>query len=88
MISLLSWGVKNDIDYVAASFIRKADDVLDIKRFIGEHMNKYQPSGHPHPLIISKIESTEGLNNFDEILQVSDGIMVNSFSSLPIISAL
>lgn len=68
--------MKNDIDYVAASFIRKADDVLQIKKFIAEHIDKYQPSGHPHPVVISKIESTEGLLNFDEILAVSDGIMV------------
>ena len=75
-VLLCSWGVKNDIDYVAASFIRKAGDVTEIRRFLAESMEAHQPSGHPLPLIISKIESTEGLQNFDEILEVSDGIMV------------
>lgn len=66
----------NDVDYIAASFIRKAEDVREIKTFLKEEMAKHGLTGRPEPLIISKIESTEGLNNFDEILAISDGIMV------------
>ncbi len=72
----LTWGVKNDVDFIAASFIRKASDVQEIKKFIGDLMPVYHPKSHPHPKIISKIESIEGLENFDSILAESDGIMV------------
>ena len=72
----ISWGVKNDVDYIAASFIRKKEDVFDIKNFLDSELAKHQPRGHPRPFIISKIESTEGLQHFDSILEVSDGIMV------------
>jgi len=57
------------IDYVAASFIRKADDVRAVRRVLDE--NGGQRIG-----IISKIENQEGLDNFEEILALSDGIMV------------
>ena len=63
------FAIANDFDYIAASFIRKAQDVIDIREFldsIGKNSIK----------IISKIENQEGLDNFDEILKVSDGIMV------------
>lgn len=76
MILFVSWGVKNDVDYIAASFIRKQEDVFEIKNFLDSQLALFQPKGHPRPLIISKIESTEGLANFDSILAVSDGIMV------------
>ncbi|KAJ3323209.1 hypothetical protein HDU76_013699 [Blyttiomyces sp. JEL0837] len=60
------FGVAQGVDFIAASFIRKASDVLEIRKLIeGSHIK-----------IISKIESQEGLDNFDEILAVSDGIMV------------
>ncbi len=65
----IKFGIKNDFDFIAASFVRKAADVLEIrkilKRYSGEEIK-----------IISKIENREGVNNFDEILKVSDGIMV------------
>ena len=70
------WGIKNDIDYIAASFVRKPSDVTEIKDFVASLMEKYHPTNHPHPLVISKIEATEALANFEEILAVSDGIMV------------
>lgn len=72
----LTWGIKNDVDYIAASFIRKASDVHEIREFMGSLMPLHHPKGHPLPKIISKIESIEGLENFDHILDVSDGIMV------------
>lgn len=65
----LKFAVENDFDFIAASFIRKAQDVIDMKEYLdscGKHNIK----------IISKIENQEGLDNFDSILEVTDGIMV------------
>ncbi|WP_265455116.1 pyruvate kinase [Enterococcus sp. HY326] len=65
----IRFGLDNDIDFIAASFVRKAQDVLDIREIIEEkNMN--------HVQIFSKIESQEGIDNIDEIIKVSDGIMV------------
>lgn len=66
----IRWGVDSDIDYIAASFIRKASDVLEIRDFVTAYMKEKQLAHKPVPRIISKIESTEALVNFDEILQV------------------
>lgn len=65
----LIFGISKDVEYVAASFIRKADDVSQIRSFLDEN-------GGDKIKIISKIENQEGLNNLDEIIDVSDGIMV------------
>jgi pyruvate kinase len=65
----LIFGCQQGVDYVAASFIRKADDVKDVRKVLDEN-------GGKDILIISKIETQEGIDNFDEILKVSDGIMV------------
>lgn len=62
------FGIKNGIDFIAASFIRKAVDVLVIRQILEE-------SGADVD-IIAKIESREGLKNIDEIINVADGIMV------------
>lgn len=58
----LEWGAKNHVDFVFASFIRKASQVNDVRAALG-------PDGK-HIKIISKIENQEGLDNIDEILQV------------------
>lgn len=63
------FGIENGIDFIAASFIRKADDVTEIRRILEEN-------GGQGIEIISKIESREGVDNIDEIIAVSDGIMV------------
>lgn len=68
-ISDLKYCIKADFDFVAASFIRKPQDVLEIRKVLNEN-------GGENIKIISKIENREGINNFDEILAVSDGIMV------------
>jgi len=65
----LIFGCEQGVDFVAASFIRKRSDVLEIREHLKQH-------GGAHIQIISKIENQEGLNNFDEILDASDGIMV------------
>jgi len=63
------FGIKNDFDYIAASFARSADDVKAMKNFI-------DVSGGGFIKLISKIENHDGVNNIDEIIRVSDGIMV------------
>lgn len=65
----LLFGIEEDVDFVAASFVRCADDVISLRKFINYH------GGHDIK-IISKIENIEGVRNFDEILENSDGIMV------------
>ena len=65
----LIFGCEQGVDFVAASFIRKRSDVEEIRAHLKAH-------GGEHIQIISKIENQEGLNNFDEILEASDGIMV------------
>jgi pyruvate kinase len=63
------FAVRNDFDYIAASFTRTAADILDIRSFLEENNGQ-------DIQIIAKIENEEGVNNIDEILAVSDGIMV------------
>ena len=65
----ITFGVENNFDIIAASFVRKADDILAIKNLLKD-LNAPQIS------IIAKIENQEGVDNFDEILDVADGIMV------------
>lgn len=65
----IRFGLQHDINYIAASFVRKAQDVLDIREILEE-------TGMNHVQIFPKIESQEGIDNIDEILKVSDGIMV------------
>lgn len=65
----LLFGIEKDVDYVAASFVRRADDVIALRNFLTEN-------GGSDIKIISKIENIEGIDNFEEILEASDGIMV------------
>lgn len=63
------FGIGQDIDFIAASFVRKASDVLEIRALLEKH-------NASHIQIISKIENQEGVDNLDEILAASDGLMV------------
>ncbi|KAJ7547088.1 hypothetical protein O6H91_08G068500 [Diphasiastrum complanatum] len=65
---ILQWGVPNNIDFIALSFVRKGQDVLNVKSLLGQHSKTIH--------IISKVENQEGLANFDDILRESDGVMV------------
>ncbi|MCL1944401.1 MAG: pyruvate kinase [Firmicutes bacterium] len=65
----IEFGIKNGVHYVALSFVRMAQDVLDVRAILKKHKAE-----HIH--LISKIESRQGVNNIDEIIKVSDGIMV------------
>lgn len=62
-------GIKRGFDYIAASFVRKASDVIALR-------NLLDSNGGERVKIISKIENQEGIDNFEEILALSDGIMV------------
>lgn len=62
------FGIKMGVDYIAASFVRTAEDVLEIRRILEQEGAAID--------IIAKIESQEGVNNLDDIIQVVDGIMV------------
>jgi pyruvate kinase len=64
----LLFGVKNKVDMVFASFIRRGDDIRAIRKVMGEEGKDIQ--------IIAKIENQQGVNNFDEILKETDGVMV------------
>ncbi|KAK3367592.1 pyruvate kinase [Podospora didyma] len=64
----LRFGVKNNVDMVFASFIRRGQDIKDIREVLGEQGKHIQ--------IIAKIENRQGLNNFREILAETDGVMV------------
>ena len=65
----LLFGIEQKVDFVAASFVRRPEDVVQLRKFLNFH------GGHS-VRIISKIESLESIENFDEILELSDGIMV------------
>ena len=65
----IRFGAKQGIDFVAASFVRRASDVMEIRAVL-------EDEGYHNVKIISKIENEEGVSNIDEILAVSDGIMV------------
>ena len=64
----LRFGVKNKVDMVFASFIRRGSDITAIREVLGEDGKEIQ--------IIAKIENQQGVNNFDEILEETDGVMV------------
>ncbi len=63
------FGIEQDVDFIAASFVRSAKDVLEIRKLLDEN-------GGENINIISKIENAEGVKHIDDIIYVSDGIMV------------
>lgn len=65
----IRFGLDHEINFIAASFVRKPQDVLDIRKLLEE-------KNMDHVQIFPKIESQEGIDNFDEIIKVSDGLMV------------
>ena len=65
---LLEWGVKNNVDFIAASFVRKGSDIEYIRSVLGDFAKNVS--------IISKVENMEGLDNFNDIVEKSDGVMV------------
>lgn len=65
----IEFGIKNGINFIAASFVRRTSDVLEIKDIL-------EKNDALHIQIIPKIENQEGVNNLDEIIAVADGLMV------------
>lgn len=63
------FGIKHDVDFIAASFVRRADDVKKMRKFLNDH-------GGYDVHIIAKIENREGVENIDEILAAAEGVMV------------
>ncbi|HHV64181.1 MAG TPA: pyruvate kinase [Peptococcaceae bacterium] len=64
----INFGLKHDVDFIAASFTRKASDILEVRKLI--------EAANADVKIIAKIENLEGMKNIDSILEVADGIMV------------
>ena len=63
------FGIENDFDFIACSFVRNKDDVLEVRKILEEH-------NCTSMRIIAKLENEEGVANLDEILQVVDGVMI------------
>lgn len=63
------FGIENDVDFIAASFVRTPEDVLQIRRLLNKN-------GGENIMIMSKIENKEGIDNIDDIIEESDAIMV------------
>jgi len=64
----IRFGIKHNVDFIAASFVRKAADVLDLRRVLEENSAEID--------IIAKIENREAVQNLEEIIKVSNGVMV------------
>lgn len=71
-IADLQFGLKNDVDYVALSFVRSKADIIHINKLI----DKYLPKGFARPKVIAKIELGVAVDNFDGILEETDAVMV------------
>lgn len=65
----IEFGCQQDVNFIAASFVRRPQDVLDVKKILVEN-------GKPDIQIIAKIENSEGVEKMDDIIKVADGIMV------------
>jgi len=64
----ITFGIEQEVDFIAASFVRKASDILEIREILERHGARID--------VIAKIENQEGVDNVDEILAVADGLMV------------
>jgi len=64
----VAWAIANKLDYVALSFVRRVEDVIELRRIVDGSMSSIQ--------IISKLEKPEAIENLDEIIKASDGVMV------------
>ena len=67
-MDIKNFGLKYNVDLIALSFARSAEDIKNVRDIMGPRGSKIK--------IIAKIENQDGLNNYDEILETSDGIMV------------
>ncbi|KAJ7976357.1 Pyruvate kinase family protein [Quillaja saponaria] len=67
-VDILEWGIPNNIDMIALSFVRKGSDLVEARKLLGKHAKNI--------LLMSKVENQEGVANFDDILANSDAFMV------------
>ncbi|WP_167607412.1 pyruvate kinase [Maribellus sediminis] len=67
-VEFIHFAIENDLDFIAHSFVRNKEDVLEVQKILDEHNSKIK--------IIAKIENLEGVENIDEILEYAYGIMV------------
>lgn len=72
----MAWGVKNEVDMIALSFVSSTKDILDLRYAIKEEEKKSGKKGHEPIRIIAKIERAGAVKNIAEILSAADGIMV------------
>ena len=68
----LEWAMKQDVDYIALSFVRRGEDCKEVKDLI-KKLNKRKLG---RPLLVAKIEKAEAIENLDEIIRETDGVMV------------
>jgi pyruvate kinase len=68
----LEWAIMQDVDYIALSFVRRAEDCTEVKDLI-KKLNKRKMG---RPLLVAKIEKAEAIENLDEIIKATDGLMV------------
>ena len=66
-------GIQNNIDFICLSYVTKADDIIELKQYVNALVKHYKSKS---PKVWAKIECREGIDNFEEILKVSDGIML------------
>ncbi|MDP2938687.1 MAG: pyruvate kinase [Candidatus Omnitrophota bacterium] len=64
----IQFGIENKVDYIAQSFVRDRSDIIPVRNLIKHRLPRCQ--------IVAKIENRQGINNIDEIIKVSDGIMI------------
>ena len=64
----IQFGIDNDVDFIALSFVRRPEDVQELRDFLGPKQNNIK--------IIAKIEDQEGVRNVHEIVRLADGVMV------------
>ncbi len=64
----IRFGMAREVDFIALSFVRRADDIAELRRLLGSKAQKIR--------VIAKIEDQEGVSNIDEIVRAADGIMV------------
>ncbi|MCD4694033.1 hypothetical protein K8R62_01615 [bacterium] len=75
----LEWGIKNNLDIIVLSFVNKKEDMLSLKKFIEERLEKNQKM----PAIWAKIETSDGYKNFEAILKESDGVVLGRGDLIP-----
>ena len=66
----LAWAIEQDLDFIGLSFVRSADDICQLKQMIASHEPEFKP------LVVAKIEKTEAIADLNEILKVTDAVMV------------